>query len=124
VICLATLGYYKYTAFFLTTILNLWAHVARPPQMRIPEPLLPLGVSFFVFHAISLMMDAYRGKLKERVRLGDALLYVAFLSAAHRRADSARFEVSAAIARRAIPMGIRVNRALLLIVGGTVQERW
>ena len=78
VVCLATLGYYKYTSFFFAISLELWARVARPPRISIPSPLLPLGVSFFVFHAISLMMDAYRGKLKQAVRLGDALLYVAF----------------------------------------------
>src|ERR1035441_1521703 len=78
VVCLATLGDYKYTSFFFTISLELWARVARPPSIMIPSPLLPLGVSFFVFHAISLMMDAYRGKLKQAVRLGDALLYVAF----------------------------------------------
>ncbi len=40
--------------------------------------MLPLGISFFVFHAISLMADVYRNKLKQPVRMLDALLYVAF----------------------------------------------
>ena len=39
---------------------------------------LPVGISFFVFHAISLMVDAYRNKIPVPVRLLDALLYVAF----------------------------------------------
>ncbi len=122
VICLATLGYYKYTAFFLTTVLNLWAHVARPPQVRIPEPLLPLGVSFFVFHAISLMMDAYRGKLKERVRLGDALLYVAFFPQliAGPILRASKFLPQLRAPRNA--NAIRVNRALLLIVAGLFKK--
>jgi D-alanyl-lipoteichoic acid acyltransferase DltB (MBOAT superfamily) len=122
VICLATLGYYKYTAFFLTTVLNVWAHVGRPPKMRIPEPLLPLGVSFFVFHAISLMMDAYRGKLKQRVRLGDALLYVAFfpqlIAGPILRASNFLPQLNL---RRDAKM-IRVNRALLLIVAGLFKK--
>jgi alginate O-acetyltransferase complex protein AlgI len=122
VLCLSTLGYYKYTAFFLTTVLNVWGHLGRPPQMRIPEPLLPLGVSFFVFHAISLMMDAYRGKLKERVRLGDALLYVAFfpqlIAGPILRASS--FLPQLRVRRNAA--AIRVNRALLLIAAGLFKK--
>jgi D-alanyl-lipoteichoic acid acyltransferase DltB (MBOAT superfamily) len=122
VICLTTLGYYKYTAFFLTTVLNLWAHVGRPPKMRIPEPLLPLGVSFFVFHAVSLMMDAYRGKLKQRVRLSDALLYVAFFPQliAGPILRASNFLPQLRAPRN--PNAIRVNRALLLIVAGLFKK--
>lgn len=121
-ICMATLGYYKYTTFLLISILNAWAIVARPPRITIPEPLLPLGVSFFVFHAISLMMDAYRGKLKERVRLGDALLYVAFfpqlIAGPILRASSFLPQLRA----RRNPQAIRVNRALLLIATGLFKK--
>ena len=35
VICLSTLGYYKYTSFAFTTLLDLWSHVARPSRIRI-----------------------------------------------------------------------------------------
>ncbi|MGO8759510.1 MAG: MBOAT family O-acyltransferase [Terracidiphilus sp.] len=122
VVCLSTLGYYKYTAFFLTTVLNAWAHVARPPRFRIPEPLLPLGVSFFVFHAISLMMDAYRGKLKQRVRLHDALLYVAFFPQliAGPILRASNFLPQLRVPRD--PTAIRVNRALLLIAAGLFKK--
>ena len=122
VICLATLGYYKYTSFFFTTTLDLWARVGRPPRIAIPSPLLPLGVSFFVFHAISLMMDAYRRKLKQAVRLGDALLYVAFfpqlIAGPILRASSFLPQLSA----RRNPAAIRVNRAFLLIVAGLFKK--
>ena len=122
VICLSTLGYYKYTAFFLTTVLNLWVHIAHPPSIRIPEPLLPLGVSFFIFHAISLMMDAYRGKLKQRVRLDDALLYVAFFPQliAGPILRASNFLPQLRVPRDAA--AIRVNRALLLIVAGLFKK--
>lgn len=122
VVCLATLGYYKYTSFFFSMVLEVWAHVARPPAIPIPSPLLPLGVSFFVFHAISLMMDAYRGKLKQAVRLGDALLYVAFfpqlIAGPILRASS--FLPQLATPRD--PAKIRVHRAFLLIVSGLFKK--
>ena len=122
VVCLSTLGYYKYTAFFLTTALNAWAHFAHPPRVRIPDPLLPLGVSFFIFHAISLMMDAYRRKLRQQVRILDALLYVAFfpqlIAGPILRASSFLPQLNAQRNANAI----RVNRALLLIVAGLFKK--
>ncbi len=76
---LATLALFKYLGFALSTLFNLLdaLGVSLPPA-RLPQLSLPVGISFFVFHAISLMVDAYRGKLTSRVRLLDALLYVAF----------------------------------------------
>ena len=122
VICLSTLAYFKYASFFFTTALDLWARVARPPRVRIPAPLLPLGVSFFIFHAISLMMDAYRRKLKERVHMLDALLYVAFfpqlIAGPILRASSFMPQLRAP----RNPDAIRVNRALLLIVAGLFKK--
>jgi alginate O-acetyltransferase complex protein AlgI len=120
--CLATLGYYKYTAFFLTTVLDIWARFGAPPRMGFSSPLLPLGVSFFVFHAISLMMDAYRNKLKQPVRIQDALLYVAFfpqlIAGPILRASSFMPQLHV----RRDPRAIRVNRALLLIVSGLFKK--
>ncbi|HEY3627080.1 MAG TPA: MBOAT family O-acyltransferase [Terracidiphilus sp.] len=77
-VCLAALAYFKYTGFLLTSLLAVWGNFAPEPHIPVASPLLPLGVSFFVFHAISLLADCHRGKVKEPVKLGDALLYVAF----------------------------------------------
>lgn len=122
VICLSTLAYFKYTSFFFTTALDLWSRIARTPQVGIPSPLLPLGVSFFVFHAISLMMDAYRHKLRDRVCLLDALLYVAFfpqlIAGPILRASGFLPQLST----RRNPKAIRVNRALLLIIAGLFKK--
>jgi D-alanyl-lipoteichoic acid acyltransferase DltB (MBOAT superfamily) len=122
VTCLSTLAFFKYTGLFFTTMLDLWGRVARPPQIRIPSPLLPLGVSFFVFHAISLMMDAWRRKLRERIQMIDALLYVAFfpqlIAGPILRASSFLPQLS----QRRDPKTIRVNRALLLIVAGLFKK--
>jgi D-alanyl-lipoteichoic acid acyltransferase DltB (MBOAT superfamily) len=77
-LALGTLGFFKYRGFAATLAVELLARVGVAWTPRLPELALPVGVSFFVFHAISLMVDAYRGKLASRVRLVDALLYVAF----------------------------------------------
>jgi D-alanyl-lipoteichoic acid acyltransferase DltB (MBOAT superfamily) len=121
-VCLATLGYYKYTSFLMTTLLQAWGHFAPPPHIQVYSPLLPLGISFFVFHAISLLMDCYRGKVREPVNLGDALLYVAFFPQliAGPILRASRFLPQLAIRRN--PNSIRVNRAFLLIVSGLFKK--
>jgi D-alanyl-lipoteichoic acid acyltransferase DltB (MBOAT superfamily) len=120
--CLATLIYYKYTGFFFTAVLDLWAKFGPPPKIGMASPLLPLGISFFVFHAISLMMDAYRNKLKQPVHIEDALLYVAFfpqlIAGPILRASSFMPQLQV----RRDPQAIRINRALLLIVSGLVKK--
>jgi D-alanyl-lipoteichoic acid acyltransferase DltB (MBOAT superfamily) len=121
-VCLATLGYYKYTGFLLTTLLQVWGRFAPPPHIQIYSPLLPLGISFFIFHAISLLCDCYRGKVREPVNLGDALLYVAFFPQliAGPILRASRFLPQLAIRRN--PNSIRVNRAFLLIAGGLFKK--
>jgi len=118
IVCLAALAYYKYTSFLLTNLLALWGWLGRSPRIPITSPLLPLGISFFVFHAISLLADCYRGKIREPVQLGDALLYVAFFPQliAGPILRASRFLPQLAVRRN--PHAIRVNRAFLLIVVG------
>jgi alginate O-acetyltransferase complex protein AlgI len=121
-VCLGALAYFKYTSFLLTNLLALWGWLAPSPQIPITSPLLPLGISFFVFHAISLLADCYRGRVTEPVQLGDALLYVAFFPQliAGPILRASRFLPKLAVRRN--PHAIRVNRAFLLIVGGLFKK--
>jgi alginate O-acetyltransferase complex protein AlgI len=126
-VCLAVLVYYKYASFVLLTALGLWGMVGRTPVWNLPAPFLPLGISFFVFHAISLMGDIYRRKLREPLYLTDALLYVAFfpqliagpiLRASHFIPQLMRPRYKAVNDSR----HIRVNRAFLLILAGLFKK--
>jgi alginate O-acetyltransferase complex protein AlgI len=121
-VCLGVLGYYKYTGFLLTNWFALRGRFAPPLRIPITSPLLPLGISFFVFHAISLLADCYRGKVTERVRLGDALLYIAFFPQliAGPILRASRFLPQLAVVRN--PDAIRVNRAFLLILSGLFKK--
>ena len=122
VVCLGALAYFKYTSFLLTNLLELWGWLAPAPRIPVNSPLLPLGISFFVFHAISLLADCYRGKVTEPVQLGDALLYVAFFPQliAGPIMRASRFLPQLAVRRN--PNAIRVNRAFLLIIGGLFKK--
>ena len=74
---LATLVFFKYTGFAVRNLAPLLSLLDIDPADA-PNPILPLGISFIVFHAISLMIDAARRKLPEAPSLADALLYVSF----------------------------------------------
>ena len=122
VVCLATLGFYKYTGFVLENVLVIWSRFGKPPVVSFHAPVLPLGISFFVFHAISLMGDCYRRKVKEPVAMGDALLYVAFFPQliAGPILRASRFLPQLRIERTGLHL--RLNRALLLIAGGLFKK--
>ena len=118
VVCLATLGYFKYAAFLLINLIAVWVRFAAPPRIAVTSPLLPLGISFFVFHAISLLADCYRGKMKEPVKVLDALLYVAFFPQliAGPILRASRFLPQLAEPRKPAP--VRVSVAFFPIFGG------
>jgi alginate O-acetyltransferase complex protein AlgI len=57
---LAILGWFKYATFFATNVDLLFGSHLRE---RLGEIVLPAGVSFFVFQAISYVVDVRRGEL-------------------------------------------------------------
>jgi D-alanyl-lipoteichoic acid acyltransferase DltB (MBOAT superfamily) len=75
---LATLVCFKYLTFALAGLGELLEHLGLHVELKGPELALPVGLSFFTFHGISLLVDAYRKEIPLRVRLLDALLYMAF----------------------------------------------
>jgi D-alanyl-lipoteichoic acid acyltransferase DltB (MBOAT superfamily) len=58
---LALLGYFKYYDFFASSAHNLAAEVGVGLPLSTRAIVLPVGISFFTFMAISYVVDAYRG---------------------------------------------------------------
>ena len=56
---LVVLGVFKYANFFVDNV-NALLQVARVPPIAVPHVLLPIGISFFTFHAISYVIDVSR----------------------------------------------------------------
>ena len=54
---LLILGYFKYTGFFAEIISSITG-----ASLRIPEILLPIGISFYIFQSMSYVIDVYRGR--------------------------------------------------------------
>jgi alginate O-acetyltransferase complex protein AlgI len=56
---LVVLGIFKYANFFADNVNTLFLAVGTRPIV-VPRVLLPIGISFFTFHAISYVVDVYR----------------------------------------------------------------
>ena len=122
-VALGTLAGLKYLGLLVAFALGaLQAFGVTPPPVRLPEIGLPVGISFFVFHAISLMVDAYRRRIAVPVRLLDALLYMAFfpqlVAGPILRASTFLSQLSIA----PDPRRIEASRAMGLIVWGLVKK--
>ena len=75
---LALLAYFKYYNFALLTAgsFGLWQLVGTQPPFS--EVVIPIAISFFTFHAISYMVDAYAGRMVPTRNLRDVMLYISF----------------------------------------------
>src|ERR687892_391926 len=74
---LALLGYFKYVDFFVTSTNNLFALAGIDVPLEARSILLPVGISFFTFMAISYVVDVYRGDFAP-VGLGTFAAYLSF----------------------------------------------
>lgn len=72
VITLGILGYFKYYNFFVTTV----GRLAGTELFSLRNIVLPLGISFYTFQAISYVVDVYRGKSPAQKNLFHMALYI------------------------------------------------
>jgi alginate O-acetyltransferase complex protein AlgI len=72
---LAVLGVFKY-ANFVTTNVDAVLGAAGLTPFAVPKILLPIGISFFTFHAISYIVDVYRGDATAQKSPVHAALYM------------------------------------------------
>jgi alginate O-acetyltransferase complex protein AlgI len=73
---LAPLLYFKYTGFFVQSLSDV-AGLAGAGPFRVPQILLPLGISFFTFQGIAYLVDVATGETPFR-RAPDFLLFKGF----------------------------------------------
>lgn len=78
---LALLGTVKYLVLLIETWLAISAYIGGEPAASVPTWVnwaLPLGVSFYTFHMLSVMIDVYRGDWTRHIRFRVWCLYVTF----------------------------------------------
>ena len=67
---LGLLGYFKYAGFLVENINHLGL------SLKVPEIILPIGISFYTFQTLSYVIDVYRGHVQVQRSYLNLLLYV------------------------------------------------
>lgn len=75
---LAVLGVFKYLGFFSREASRLLMWLGLSEQGWVFEVLLPAGISFFTFQALSYTIDVYRGQTRTCRSFLDFALYISF----------------------------------------------
>lgn len=70
---LAVLGLYKYADFVIRTVNGVSGLSIKPTGL-----VMPIGISFFTFQAMSYVIDVYRGDCKVQKNPFNVMLYVSF----------------------------------------------
>ena len=81
IIPLAVLAYFKYIDFGITQINNVLGLFSPGASIPLLEVLLPVGVSFFTFQALSYVFDIYLGKIEHEEKFHRYALFIAFFPA-------------------------------------------
>ena len=82
-ICLfvGALFLFKYLAFAGRVLSRLLGPLGLDWSGRVPELLLPAGISFYLFAAMGYLFDVYRGKVKAERRFVHCALFLSFFPA-------------------------------------------
>lgn len=75
---LTILGVFKYVDFALQTLSSITQHLGFGAIDRRLDLLLPVGISFYTFQALSYTLDVYRGSIRAEKSLVRYALFVSF----------------------------------------------
>jgi alginate O-acetyltransferase complex protein AlgI len=73
---LLLLTVFKYTGFLIDNVNALLHLGGQPGQLAVPHIALPIGISFYTFHAISYLIDIYRRNVRPNDSLVEYSLYI------------------------------------------------
>jgi alginate O-acetyltransferase complex protein AlgI len=77
VVNVALLFSYKYLQFFIQVFTPGPVPELTPEQQELAKVILPVGISFYTFHQLSMLRDIYRDRTLPKVSLVNMSLYVA-----------------------------------------------
>lgn len=78
VLNLTILGYYKYWNFFIDSFMVAFSHLGINLNIHSLQVILPVGISFYTFQALSYSIDVYRGNMKPTRDIVAFFAYVSF----------------------------------------------
>ena len=117
VVALGVLGVFKYFNFFADSFADLAGLVGLPAGQVTLNLVLPVGISFYTFQAISYMVDVHRGDVRARTSVLDVAFYIAFFPqlVAGPIVRASDFLPQMETARRWADVPVRASLALFLV---------
>ena len=119
---LIVLGFFKYYGFFidqLGAVLDLLGWRRDLPLLQV---VLPVGISFFTFQAISYIVDVYRGRCEKARSLLDVMLLMSFFPHLVSGPIVRASDLLPQFAQVPRPSRAMFTQALLLIVWGLFKK--
>ena len=118
---LVTLGFFKYAGFFASSLANALGHLGIGAPLPLLQVVLPVGISFFTFQAISYVVDVYRGTIQPASRL-DFAVYLAFFPHVVAGPIVRAREFIPQLRRSTAEPRLDGGRAICLILGGLFKK--
>lgn len=72
------LGFFKYFNFFIDNLHVVLAAAGMHVSLPVLRVLLPVGISFYTFQAMSYTIDVFRGEIRARRSLLDVAVFISF----------------------------------------------
>ena len=121
VFLLGLLAWFKYYGFFATSLANLLDTVGLGAPLPLLQVVLPVGISFFTFQAVSYVMDVFRDEI-EPAKPVDLALYLAFFPHLVAGPIVRATEFLPQLRRPRDPRRVEGSRGFLLIAGGLFKK--
>jgi len=118
---LGVLGWYKYAGFLSESAGGLFSDLGIGWQPPIPDVVLPVGISFFTFQALSYVLDVSRRKIHPAPLL-DFAVYLSFFPHLVAGPIVRAAEFLPQLHGRRDPRSVQTSLGLWLIAGGLVKK--
>ncbi len=118
---LAILGFFKYAGFFVDSTNDTLEALGLGGNLPLLSIVLPVGISFFTFQALSYVLDVHRGVI-EPARALDFAVYLAFFPQLVAGPIVRASEFLPQLEKRLNPRDIDLTRALVLIGAGLFKK--
>ncbi len=119
---LGLLGFFKYYGFLYVNAAGLCGRLGAPCPLPPLDIVLPVGISFFTFQALSYVLDVARGQLAPAESWLDFALYLAFFPQLVAGPIVRAAELFPQIARPPRPERLPTGRATVLILAGLFKK--
>jgi len=118
---LALLCTFKYLGFFVSEVDDSLDSIGLGSPLPLMQIVLPIGISFFTFQAISYVVDVYRGETKA-ASLGDVAILQAFFPHLVAGPIVRANELLPQLRTPRDPRAVLAGPGLFLIVGGLIKK--